>query len=80
MSPLDACTLAQTAAQCLNAPAAPSIAQYGADVTQGAKNLIGAYLDGGPVAWLGLLIVLFVFRKVAGFIAVLMFAERKDSK
>jgi len=80
VSPLDACTLAQTVSQCLNAPGTPTTAQYGAHVDQAVRSLIGSYLDGGPVAWLGLLIVLFVYRKVAGFIAVLMFAKRKDSK
>ena len=68
--------VASTCAQL--APNGPTIAQYGADITTAAKSLIGAYLDGGPVAWLALLVVLFVFHKVVGFIAFRMFADRKD--
>lgn len=70
--------VASTCAQL--APNGPTIAQYGADITQAAKSLIGAYLDGGPVVWLALLVVLFVFHKLVRFFALQMFADRKDSK
>src|SRR5260370_30364049 len=61
MSPLaDACTVAQTVAQCLNAPTTPSLGQYGADIPSAAAHMIGAFLDGGPAYCLALLLFVFV--------------------
>lgn len=45
---------------------------------QTVKAMVVSYLELGPVAWLSLLIVLIVFRKVFGFIAFILFPNRKD--
>ena len=78
MSPLaDACTVAQTVAQCLNAPTTPSLGQYGADIPSAAAHMIGAFLDGGPAYWLALLLVLWVLGMFLGF-ALLLIAGPKE--
>jgi hypothetical protein len=45
---------------------------------QTVKAMVVSYLELGPVAWLSLLITLVVFRKVFGFIAFILFPNRKD--
>jgi hypothetical protein len=68
---------------CANAsplPAGPTVAQWSNDVHQAGKDLISSYFDNGPVAWLGLLITLAVFRKVFGFFAFILLPNRKDPK
>jgi hypothetical protein len=73
VSPLaDACTVAQTVAECLNAPTTPILAQYGADIPHAAAHMIGAFLDGGPGYWLALLLVLWLLSKVLGFVLLLI--------
>jgi hypothetical protein len=75
-----ACDLSQTIQQCLNAPAAPSVAQYGANVDHVARNLVGNFLDGGPFFWLALVVVVLVLHRVIAFVALTVIAARKEFK
>jgi hypothetical protein len=78
VSPLAAaCTVAQTVAECLNAPTTPTTAQYGAEIPHAAAHMIGAFLDGGPAYWLALLLVVWVLGKI-GHVALLLIAEPKE--
>lgn len=56
---------------------APTVQQWSGQVSQSAHDLIGSFLDNGPVAWLGLLITLYVLKGVSSFLFVVLF-PRKD--
>jgi hypothetical protein len=63
-----ACDVAQAiASSCVHAsplPGGPTVAQYSGQVSHAARNLIGSFLDNGPLFWLGLIVVLWVLGKV----------------
>jgi hypothetical protein len=61
------------------APDSPTVAQYSSQVSQAAHDLVGSWFDNGPVAWLGLVIVLLVFKSAGGFlIRLIARPERTD--
>lgn len=59
---------------------APTVAQWSDQASHAYRELLSSYFANGPVAWLALVVVLFVLRRVAGFFALLLFADRKESE
>lgn len=45
---------------------------------QPIKDMVLGYLEGGPVAWAVLFVVLWVLYRVVGFVFLLLIPKRKD--